>query len=196
MRLFLDICTGAGLSASAGVRPFLPALVAGAFAALDFGVDYDGTDYAFLESFWWLLAMLVLLAAVLALMRREGAAIAERGPIAAGLAGVSIAIGALLFAGTLADHGYASWPGLVGGLACAALGQAAVRSLFTRVRARLDRQAQEALVVFEDGGSFLGAVLAVLVPPVSILLLGFLGWLLLGGKRRAGEKYAGLRILR
>jgi len=34
------------------------------------------------------------------------------------------------------------------------------------------------------------------VPPVSILLVGFLGWLLIGGRRRAGEKYAGLRILR
>jgi hypothetical protein len=196
MRLFLDICTGAGLSAAAGVRPFMPALVAGLFATLNFGVDFDGTDYAFLESFWWLLAMLVLLAFVLVLMRREGAETAERGPIGAALAGVSLAIGALLFAGTLADHGYTAWLGLPAGLACAALGQAAVRSLFTRVRARLDRQAQQALVVFEDGGSLLGSALAVVVPPVSILLLGFLGWLLLGGKRRAGEKYAGLRILR
>jgi hypothetical protein len=35
-----------------------------------------------------------------------------------------------------------------------------------------------------------------LVPPISILLIGFLGWLLAGGRRRSGQKYAGLRILR
>ena len=29
-----------------------------------------------------------------------------------------------------------------------------------------------------------------------VLALGFLAWLLIGGRRRDGEKYAGLRILR
>jgi hypothetical protein len=41
-----------------------------------------------------------------------------------------------------------------------------------------------------------GAGLSVLFPPLAILLLGALAWLLMGGRRRAGEKYAGLRILR
>ena len=40
------------------------------------------------------------------------------------------------------------------------------------------------------------AGLAVVVAPVSVLALGFFAFLLRGGRRREGEKYAGLRILR
>jgi hypothetical protein len=40
------------------------------------------------------------------------------------------------------------------------------------------------------------AALSILIAPVSLLALGFFVWLLAGGRRRAGEKYAGLRILR
>jgi hypothetical protein len=196
MRLFLDICTGAGLSASAGIRPFLPALLAGVFASLNIGVDYDHTDYAFLESFWFLAAMLVLMIITLVVLMRRGSDELERGPLGAALSGVAIALGALLFAATLADHGYPWWPGLIGGALCATLGQAAVRKLFGRVRQRLDREGANALVVFSDGTSLVGSALAVLVPPVSIVLLGLLGWLAIGGRRRDGEKYAGLRILR
>lgn len=196
MRLFLDICTGAGLSASAGVRPFLPALAAGAFAGLNLGVDYDHTDYAFLQSGWFLLAVLLALAAVAVVQRLRGAAAVETGPLGAALGGIGIALGALLFAAALADHGYPSWPGLVAGVGAALLGQVAARNLFGRVRARSERAVQESLVVFADLSALVGAIVAMLVPPISILLLGFLGWLLVGGRRRAGEKYAGLRILR
>jgi hypothetical protein len=38
--------------------------------------------------------------------------------------------------------------------------------------------------------------LSVLIPPVSVLAVGFFIWLRLGGRRREGEKHAGLRILR
>ena len=40
------------------------------------------------------------------------------------------------------------------------------------------------------------AALAILIPPISIVAIGFFVWLLAGGRRREGEKYAGLRILR
>ena len=39
MKLLLDILQGIGLSAAAGVRPFLPTLAAGALASADVGVD-------------------------------------------------------------------------------------------------------------------------------------------------------------
>jgi hypothetical protein len=43
----------------------------------------------------------------------------------------------------------------------------------------------------------LGAAgLSVLFPPLAILIVAALAWLLIGGRRRAGEKYAGLRILK
>lgn len=196
MRLFLDICTGIGLSASAGLRPFLPALLAGALAGADVGIDFDGTDFAFLESGIFLLVMLALLAVALLAQRRFGIQAVESGPFGAALAGISIALGALLFAGTLQDHGYAWWPGIIAGALLAALAGIAVRSLFARIRARADRGVGEALVAYQDGTSLLGSAAAILVPPLSLLLVGFLGWLYAGGRRRQGEKYAGLRILR
>ncbi len=47
-----------------------------------------------------------------------------------------------------------------------------------------------------EGAALLLAIVAVLLPPLSIIAVGFLAWLLLGGRRRSGEKYAGLRVLR
>lgn len=196
MRLFLDICTGLGLSASAGIRPFLPALVTGALAAGDVTIDFDGTDFAFIESFPFLLAVLLAMFALLLVQRRYGAEAVETGPLGAAIGGIAIAFGALFFAAALADHTDTWWPGIPAGAAVALLGQLASRSLFDRVRARAERAVKEALVVYQDVASLVGAALAILVPPVSILLVGFLGWLLIGGRRRAGEKYAGLRILR
>jgi hypothetical protein len=65
-----------------------------------------------------------------------------------------------------------------------------------RTRSRLDPKAGEALTLYADGSALLLAVLAILVPPVSVIAIGFLIALLLRGRRREGEKYAGLRILR
>jgi hypothetical protein len=71
-----------------------------------------------------------------------------------------------------------------------------VRDLFTRTRARLDTEAAAALPVYAEGVAAVLAALSILIPPVSVIAVGFLVWLLLGGRRRGGEKYAGLRILR
>ncbi len=69
-------------------------------------------------------------------------------------------------------------------------------SLVTRTRARLDAEARAALPVYLEGTAVLLATLAVLVAPISAVALGFFAFLLRGGRRREGEKYAGLRILR
>src|SRR4051795_8105924 len=130
--LFLDIGRGAGTAGASGVRPFLPALLAGALARGDSGIDFDGTDYSFLESEWFLLAILFLAVAGYALSRRGRNLLAERVGAALGLV-----LGALLFAGSLADGGETSWWGLIAGVLCAALGYLAIASLFARARARL-----------------------------------------------------------
>jgi hypothetical protein len=195
VHLFLDICQGLGLAAGAGIRPFLPAVVAAAYASANWGVDFDGTSYAFLESPVWIGCVLALM--VLAfVLRRDGA----DGPTDAALGGIGIGLGALLFAGTLADHGRDStgWAilGLLAGAACALLGQAVYRNLQARTAQRLDAQARRALPLWFDGAALVLAALAVALPPVSLLALAGLGWLLAGGSRREGGKYAGLRILR
>jgi hypothetical protein len=87
-------------------------------------------------------------------------------------------------------------PGIVGGALAAALGFFAARSLFGRVRRRLDADAQAVLPAYGEAAGLVSAGASVLFPPLAILVLGALAWLLAGGRRRAGEKYAGLRILR
>jgi hypothetical protein len=192
VKLLLDILQGAGLAGAAGIRPFLPALVAGAFASADLGIDYDGTAFSFLEGSAWLLAVVIATIAVVALDRRG----VEDPRIESALGGIGIGLGALLFAATLDDRFDVWWPGLVAGGLCAALASAATRSLLRRVRARLDRGARGALPVYADGTALVLSALAVVAPPVSLVALGFFAFLLRGSRRREGEKYAGLRILK
>ena len=192
MRLLIDILQGAGLAGAAGIRPFLPALVAGAFASGDMLIDYDGTSFAFLEQTGWLLAVVIAVVVVSILERR----LQSQEPLQSALAGIGIGIGALLFAGTLDDRFDLWWPGLLAGGLCAALAGVATRSLLARTRARLDPAGRDALSIYAEGMALLLAALAVVAAPVSIVALGFFAFLLRGGRRREGEKYAGLRILR
>jgi hypothetical protein len=196
MTLFLAICTGIGLALAVGLRPFLPALLAGALASADAGIDLDGTDVSFLEEPGFLLALVIGVIVLVVLERRRGAEQLSRGPVGAAVAGIGLGLGALLFGGALADESYAFWPGLIGGIACAALAAAAARAVFGNTRRRLDEEAASALPVYAEGVGLLLAALSVFVPPVSLLALAFFGWLLLQQRRRAGQKYAGLRILR
>ena len=81
-------------------------------------------------------------------------------------------------------------------MACAALAQAAARDLLVRVRGRLDAEARAALPIYAEGAALAAALASILFPPLAIVVLGFLAWLLIGGRRRSEQKYAGLRILR
>jgi hypothetical protein len=196
VHLVFDIFQGIGVAAAVGIRPFLPALVVGALAAGDVQIDFKGTDFAFLQHVPFLLVM-VLGAIVVSLVERRlgGERLQRRGP-AAILGLIAAIVGALLFAGALAQGHYASWPGLIGGVICAGVGIAATAPLFTRVRGRLDATSQGALVLFAEGGALALAALSVLLPPVGLIgLLGLL-WLLIAGRGREQSKYAGLRILR
>jgi hypothetical protein len=195
--LFFYIGLGLGLAAACGLRPYLPVLLAGALGsagALGVGFIHAG-HYRFLQSSWWLFAVAAVLVAAYLLQLRLGAERFEE--IAAGaVSAQAIAVGALLFAGTLADHGDASWPGLIGGGLCAALGQLAVRPLLAGARMRLpDRAAREALTIYVDGLSLLFAALVALLHPLGYVLLALLALLSMRTRQRAGEKYAGLRIL-
>ena len=196
MHLAFDILQGIGLALGVGLRPFLPAILAGVLAAANAGVDFDHTNYSFLESPVFLIALLAALLAVGLIERRFGAEKTDNGPIGAAVGGIAIGLGALLFAGSLADHHHTAWPGLVGGVACAALAQAATRSLFARTRERLDAAAAAALPIYAEGAGLVIAGLSVALPPLSILALAFLVWLLVTGRRREGRKFAGLRVLR
>src|SRR5688500_2698481 len=111
MDFLLDLLQGAGLAAAIGIRPFLPVLLVGASA--DIGLDFDGTDFAFLEAWPFLLAVVALVAVADIVARRRAAEAAEQGPLLAGTLGLALALGALVAAGSLADRDHPILPGLV-----------------------------------------------------------------------------------
>jgi hypothetical protein len=199
MCLFFDIGTGAGLAGATGVRPFLPPLLAGTLARGDAGIDFDGTDWSFLESPGFLLAVLAV-AVLVYVAERSGSNRAppagSRGALALALGVIALVLGALLFAGAMADGGEEGWIGLVAGPFCAALGWLAVGGLLERARARLEGGAATLVGVYAEVAALVIAAVAIFLPPVSYLVLVAFVVLLFGGRRREGEKYAGLRVLR
>jgi hypothetical protein len=109
---------------------------------------------------------------------------------------VGFVLAALFFAGALAQHHHAAWPGWIAGVLCAGLGAAATRPLLGRVRARLDEQAASATILYAEAAALVIGVLATVAPPVGPLAVLAMAWLLWAGRGREGQKYAGLRILR
>ncbi len=196
MDYLLDLLQGLGIAAAIGIRPFLPTLLVGALAAGDVGIDFDGTDFSFLEKTPFLLAIVVAVAVFNIVDRRRGADTSIPGPVTAILLACSLVLGALLACGSIADGSDTWWPGIPIGVAAASLGFLSARSLFGRVSARLDKETAKALPLYAEGMALLGAGLSVLLPPLAIVFVAALAWLLIGGRRREGEKYAGLRILR
>ncbi len=203
---FFYIGLGAGLAVACGLRPFLPLLLAGALGSAGaLGVGFAHGRYHFLQSSWWLLAVALALVLSYALQLLLGLEPmlepcrnrSRPGAFAAALSGLGYGAGALLFAGTLAAHGDASWPGLLGGLAAVWLAQSVAVPVMARARARLaDRAAREALTVYLDAASLLLAAVVALVHPLGYVALGLFAWLLLRSRARSSSKYAGLRILR
>lgn len=204
--IFFYIGLGAGLAAACGLRPFLPVLLAGALGSAGaLGVEFGHGSFHFLQAGWWLLVVVVALVlayglqllARLAPISDPGARRARSEPLAASLTGLGLGAGALVFAGALAAHGDAWWPGLLGGLLAAGLAQRASWPVIVRARSRLsDRAAREALTIYLDAAALLLAALVALLHPLGYALVALLAWFVWRGRARADEKYAGLRILR
>lgn len=191
MTFLLDLLQGAGVAAANGIRPFLPALLAGILASANIGLDYDGTSFAFLES---PIFLGVLAGAAVGAAAGRKAFETRQGELLLGATG--IVLGILGAAGSLDDRSSTWWPALPVGAACAALGFVVSRSLLTRVRGRLDAETAGALPLYAEAAALAAAGLSILFPPLALVVLGLLVRLAVGGRRREGEKYAGLRILR
>jgi hypothetical protein len=196
VHLVFDIFQGIGIAAAVGIRPFLPALVVGALGAADIQIDFAHSSFSFLQSAPFLLVMVICAALLVVAERRWRGDRLDQGPEALVLAVAAAALGALLFGGALARGGYASLPGIIGGVICVAVGLVATRPLLARVRSRLDADGASALPLFAEGTALLAAALSVLLPPVGLIVLLLLLWLLFAGRGRQEQKYAGLRILR
>jgi len=204
--LVFYIGLGIGLAAACGLRPFLPVLLAGVLSCTSaLGVSFADAPFRFLMAGWWLaiVAVTLILAYVLQLRLHLAPTLdpsdrsGRADPLAASLTGLAFGAGALLFGGTLAAHGDSAWPGLLGGFLVVGIAQRASAPIVLGARKRLpDRAAREALTIYLDAVSLLFAALVALLHPLGYVLLALLAVLLLRTRQRAGEKYAGLRILR
>jgi hypothetical protein len=194
MDLFLAISQGIGTSLAAGVRAFLVPLLVGTLARANAGVDFEGTEYEFLESIVWLAIMLSLIAGAW-LIERSDVPVA---PATWAIAGA--AIGGVLFAGSLAERDYMSEPGLFAGALAALVGFAAARVFLGGAEERLSARGESdegaTLSLIADAAVLTVTALAVLVEPSAYLAVAFCAWVLVVRRRRAGQKYEGLRILR
>jgi hypothetical protein len=193
MHLVFDIFQGMGIAGAIGIRPFLPSLAAGGLAAGDVELHFNGTNYSFLQSAPFLLGMGVLAVILLVVEYRWRV---DQGPALIVLGAASVALGALMFAGSLCRGGYVVWPGFVGGAICALIGIGASVPLLRRVRGRLDAGTAKTLPYYAEVIAVVSAALSMVAPPVGLVLVLGLLWLLIAGRGRDEQKYAGLRILR
>lgn len=190
--LLFDIGQGAGLSGASGVQPFLPPLLAGALARGDIAVDFEGSGWQFLESPVFLLAVLAL-AVTWYVAERSGA---NRNALRIGALVLGAGLGAVLFAGSLAEGGGSAIPGIFAGVACAALAFVAADGLLRRAARRLDDDAAGFLRLYADGAALALAAIAIFVPPVAFLAIAAFALVLVRARAAGERKYAGLRILR
>jgi hypothetical protein len=197
-----DIGQGTGLATTSGARPFLAVITTGVLAHEDAGVDFTGTDWSWMES-WIVLGILAALYVVFWVMDREqknelirpGGRAMEASPTYPVLCAIA---GALLFAGTLADGGHTSWPGLVAGAVAGFIGYLALGLLFMRANQRLFAAGDPGVVLGLGRDLLVIAltVLCVLADPVGYVVLAAALVLMLTARRREGDKYEGLRVLR
>lgn len=216
MDLFLAICQGLGLALAIGIGGALVALFVSTMASLAAGFDPDGTSFDFITETWFLV---VLLAVTLLTVLARG-----RETLRLLIVALLAAAGAIAFAASLAEEGDTAWPGLIAGALAAGLAaliatdvlegalqrahRGGVRGAAVKGtgapgsgahRATDDGTAGDAANVLIIGFAAAGIVLAALalfLPPVSLAAAAALAALALGRRRKAGEKYEGLRILR
>lgn len=116
-------------------------------------------------------------------------------PTRAGAGALAIFLGLLLGVAVTASADLASW--LVAVFAAASsLASGAAFGLFAGVRSRLGGAGIGGLVLYAVAAAAVIAAVSLLFAPLGALALIALGWLGFAARRRADEKYAGLRILR
>jgi hypothetical protein len=192
MDLFLAISQGIGTSLATGIRALLVPLFVGVMARLNAAIDFEHTGFEWLEATWWLALLLVLFVAAW-LLDRSDVEVPEGIWVV-----VAMGLGGLLFAGALEDENYFGTGGIVPGMVCALLGFLAARAFLGGATDRLAARGESGatITLLGDFGALAIAALAVVLPPTSYIAVAFCLWVLLARRRRADQKYEGLRILR
>lgn len=110
----------------------------------------------------------------------------------------AVIVGAILFGASLASADHPAWPGWPVGAVLAAFAFAIVRSVVAGAIERAPGQGSQAAIAgFLAIGALVLAGLCLLpVSPIALVALAALAYLALARRRRAAQKYEGLRSLR
>jgi hypothetical protein len=189
--VFLAICQGLGLALAAGVGGMLALLLMSVLAHVGVGWDLDGTDFEWFASEWFIPILFVLNIVAFLHVRGSLPREATRGV----LIGLITLLGAVAFAASMAEETSTWWPGLAIGAAAAALTAVFTTDFLAGATARSEETAGT-LNLLVAGAGLLLVLVALFIPPASILAAIGLVVLYAGRRRRAGEKYEGLRSLR
>jgi hypothetical protein len=215
VHLLFDIFQGIGIAAAAGIRPFLPGVVASALALAKLQIHFDRprlhiirqpgggligvrhSPFHFLQQAPCLIILAVLALGLIGVEASARGKDVDTGPGSWLSAACGAAVGALVFAGVLSHSGDAWWPGIIGGIVCAGVGFVCFRPFLVRLRGRLDAEAASLGVpLVAEGAAGLIAALSALLPPFGVVALVALLVVWYLGRSREDQKYAGLRILR
>jgi hypothetical protein len=194
MDLFLAICQAAGLALAVGIGGPLAALFIVVMASLEAGIDPRGTDFEFIGEPWFATVVFAITVILTLARRRE---VSLRMPLIV----FAAAFGAIAGAASLAEEGEPAVIGLLVGALVGAGSALLAGDVLSGAQRRSASSAEGASttatldLIFALAGIG-AAALALFVPPASLALLIALAVLASGRRRRAGEKYEGLRILR
>lgn len=219
MDTFLAICQGIGLALATGLGGFAVPFVVAILAHLDAGIQLEGSGWSFIGSAWFIVVLAVLGLLAVAIRSDSGALRGNPGSSAAGglrqrpdrrrasdarpgaapaapaLLVVLAVLGAILFAGSLAEEDLTAWPGLVVGFPLALAAAALTRDVLAGAARRAAEDAVPPAAFAAAGGIVL-ALVAILISPLSLIVLAALVLLAASRPRRAARKHEGLRVLR
>jgi chromate transport protein ChrA len=102
--------------------------------------------------------------------------------------------GAIFFAVSLSNRDHPAWPGVFLGLLISILAYGVVSAVVAGAQARARGASSIGLIV--AAVALVIAVLSIFVEPVGLIALLALLWLASARRRRAKQKYEGLRVLR
>jgi hypothetical protein len=193
--MLLAIGTGIGFASVAGVRAFLPLLVAVLAVQVGFLVAPSPYDGSLNMSEWWSATGVIAALAVVEVVLDKIRALERVFNVL--MVPLRAASGAVLFtaaSGFELDAGSVPW--LAAGASIALV--VAVLKVVLRPSSKTPAAGVSAsfLSTFEDVVALVGGVVAAFVPFVALVPVAFLLFFYFRVRRRRGRQYAGLRILR
>lgn len=216
-----NILQAIGVGAAAGLSPLVALATVVVSVAIHLGIDPVNDDYGFLTSAAAVIVAVVVLLQSLALIALPGGMLtrvsADRPRLKVLLIGIAVVLGGLGGSIVFGAQSGAAWVGGLLGLAAAGLVAWSAGALLKGVAARIDRgverqlkaadqsEAEEAkrdaetsrriLAFGVDVVTIVAVVLALLLPPVGLVLPIVAVALIFGSRRREAKKHEGLRVL-